>query len=342
MENRKLKTAIFGVRDDKGQLLQTAIESKYFEVTAIADKDTESAETAGKKYDCQWFDDYRLMVNSCKADCLLVAAGLYSTVQHVILAIEKGIHVFKITPPAQNFAQASELINLANKTGIKFAVSTPLRYCESFNGFKEFVRQENGNHFSLLTADCCYVYPDRPAWHNDPELAGGGVLLRDSYEIIDLVTGTFGMPQQVYALMTNNAEDKQQRHALTEDIAVVIMKFPEDLNANITLRRTIGKTEISQTINCFGKDKILSANDNTFEIKNLTAQCLKTEKYKIQRQEQIARNLDNFTLSILQPDETELICSPDEHLRNMAVIEAAYLSSRTAMPEEPARILSLA
>jgi hypothetical protein len=52
--------------------------------------------------------------------------------------------------------------------------------------------------------------------------------------------------------------------------------------------------------------------------------------------------LNNFALSILAPDENKLSSSGKENLNNMAVIESAYLSARTGMPEEPNRILQRA
>jgi len=46
-------------------------------------------------------------------------------------------------------------------------------------------------------------------------------------------------------------------------------------------------------------------------------------------------------MSILEPAEHPLQCGGQEQLENMAVIEAAYLSARTGMPEQPRRILAL-
>jgi len=52
--------------------------------------------------------------------------------------------------------------------------------------------------------------------------------------------------------------------------------------------------------------------------------------------------LKNFALSILSPDKNKLCSSGRENLKNMAVIESAYLSARTGFPEEPDRILQMA
>ncbi|MEJ2647573.1 MAG: hypothetical protein P8016_04080, partial [Sedimentisphaerales bacterium] len=51
--------------------------------------------------------------------------------------------------------------------------------------------------------------------------------------------------------------------------------------------------------------------------------------------------LKDFALSVLSPEEQKPSSTGRENLNNMAVIESAYLSSRTGFPEEPARILQM-
>ena len=52
--------------------------------------------------------------------------------------------------------------------------------------------------------------------------------------------------------------------------------------------------------------------------------------------------LKNFAQSILLPDENKLCSGGRENLKDMAVIESAYLSARTGFPEEPDSILQMA
>jgi len=50
----------------------------------------------------------------------------------------------------------------------------------------------------------------------------------------------------------------------------------------------------------------------------------------------------NFALGVLGAEESGPGSSGRENLKNMAVIESAYLSGRTGMPEEPGKILQMA
>jgi hypothetical protein len=52
--------------------------------------------------------------------------------------------------------------------------------------------------------------------------------------------------------------------------------------------------------------------------------------------------LENFGSHLLWPDKNHLVSPAADNLKNMAFIEAVYLSARTGMPEQPGRILKMA
>jgi len=55
----------------------------------------------------------------------------------------------------------------------------------------------------------------------------------------------------------------------------------------------------------------------------------------------MVRLLSSFAASIRAPGSEPLVSGGAENLRNMALLESAYLSARTGFPEEPARILRI-
>jgi len=178
-----------------------------------------------------------------------------------------------------------------------------------------------------------------PTWYTDPKLAGGGVLLRDCYEMIDQIMWNFPVPLQVYSLNTNQAGDKQQRLYLTEDTAVVTMKFDDTLIGNIIALRRAGLGPRREFLRVYGKNKIVTVTRDRLTVSDGSGQSHKQLKYNEDALGCMAKVLDNFALNILSPDENKLCSSGGESLTNMAVIESAYLSARTGIPEEPGRIL---
>ena len=206
MSRNGLKTAVLGLNDGGRFLLEAASKADYFQIEAVADKDTTLAERVAGEYNCPWYDDYRQLVMQNQLDCLLVAAGLHSCDKQLRIAMKKKFNVFKLAPPARNFEEAAEFVVLAKQENIKFAIANPRRFAQSYLAFREFLQQGRIEQIFLITAFCNFgdlsqqrqeqeeqdkeqhkeLSPQR-TWRADPKLAGGGVLLYDCYQIIDQI-----------------------------------------------------------------------------------------------------------------------------------------------------------
>jgi predicted dehydrogenase len=147
-------------------------------------------------------------------------------------------------------------------------------------------------------------------------------------------------PQQVYSLNTNTAGDRQQRSYLTEDTAVVTMKFADTSFGNLIASKVFGPEQ--EILKVYGKDKILTVSNARFIISDGLGRVSEESEYDDNELIWHTALLENFALSTLLPDKNKLCSTARENLNDMAVIEAAYLSARTGMPEEPARILKMA
>jgi len=349
MSTPRLKTGILGLKDGGLRLLDAAAGMPYFDIVAAADRDPEIVEKAAKQYSCEPFDDYRQLVIGNELDCLFVAAGLYSCIEYLQTAVKKKFNILKTSPAARNFDEAAQLATLAKSEDIKFAAALSSRFCGSFETLSKMVSEKKIEQVSLVTAVCEYRNENRPAWHFDPELAGGGVLLRDCYGVIDLLIETFGMPEQVYSLTSGSASDRQQRHQKAEDTAVVTMRYANDFCINLSATRAEGQPLLSETISCFGKDELLVVDRENVLLGKRSGGEINKSSYEYDETEGIKKVIENFALSILSGDQEQ---SGDQQgkpfkygiegqLKNMAVIEAAYLSARTGMPEEPAKILAI-
>jgi len=342
MAANKLRTAILGL--DKGgiSLLQAASSVDSFEVQAVADKDVKLVEKIASEYNCAGYDDYRQLIIQNQFDCLLVAAGLYSCDEYIKMAMKKKFNILKLAPPARNVEEAMEFVRIAEEEQIKFAIANPCRFAKSFVALREFLQEKQLEQIFLITALCSVGGEGRSVWQNDPKLAGGGVLLYNCYEIIDQMMWNFSMPQQIYSLNTNVASDKQQRLYLTEDTAIVTMKFSDTLFGNITASRCAALGGEEKVLKVYGKEKNLTVSSNKFIVSDSSGRVSEEREYDDDQFGREKALLENFALSILSPDKNKVLSGGRENLKNMVVIESAYLSARTSMPEEPDRILQMA
>jgi predicted dehydrogenase len=325
MNEDKLRTAVLGLNENGRLLLEAAEASDYFEIEAVADTDTNLAEKTARQYQCTAYDDYRQLITamdshvSPQSRALLVAAGLHSCDEHVRLAMKKKFNVLKLAPAARKFEEAAEL----------------------FLAFHELCRQGRIEQVFLLDAFCSFIDENSPGWHSDPKLAGGGVLLHNCYQIVDQILWNLGLPQQVYSLHTNQAQDKQQRLYLAEDTAVLTMKFTDTFIGNLiaSRRRGIGKGQ--EFLRLYGREKIVTVSRTLLSVADGMGEVCEQIEYDDDRISCMTELLQNFAMSILAPDNNRLCSSGRENLKNMAVMESAYLSARTGFPEEPARILQM-
>jgi len=362
MSEGKLKTAVLGLNEGGRLLLKAASEIDHFDIQAVADKDTVLAERIAEEYHCAAYDDYRQLITGMDSrfrgndiGCLLVAAPMYNCDEHIRAAMKKKFNILKLAPAARNFEEAAEFVRLAEDENVKFAIASPSRFARSFLALREYLQKGKIEQIFLITAfynvgDQAHRDPKHDtvrsesqlAWETDPKLAGGGVLLRNCYEMIDQIVWSFSIPQQVYSLQTNQALDKQQRLYLTEDTAVVTMKFSDTLIGNLIASRRTGMGPRENSLRVYGKDKILTVSDRRFTVVDGAGQSSEQLRCDDNALCRTTSLLESFALSILAPDENKLCSSGGENLKNMAVIESAYLSARTGFPEEPGRILQMA
>jgi predicted dehydrogenase len=336
----RLKTAILGLNEEGRLLAQAVHRSGLYQIQALADKDAKLAERIAAEYDCPCYDDYRQLIIQNQLDCLLVAEAIYACDEYVRMAMKKKFNILKLAPPARNFQETIELVRLAENENVKFAVANHRRFAKSYLALQRFLREEVLEQISLVTAVCSFGDIKHPPWQTDPQLAGGGVLLRNCYQIIDQIICSFNTPQMVYCLNTSHAEDRQQRLYLTEDTALVTMKFSDILSGNLIAAKTFGPGK--QVLTVYAREKILTVSDSLFTVTDTEGKPIEQVQYEDDRFGSMTRLLENFALSLLLPAENKLASTARENLRNMAVIETAYLSARTGMPEEPAKILQLA
>ena len=342
MNDNKLKAGILGLNGQGCQLLEGMWQSELFDIIAVAGQDSDQTKKIARKYETAAFDDYRQLVVQNALDMLIVADPMHLCQEHVRAAMKKAVNVVKLCPPCLDFEQTAELITLARKEKVMFTTVPAKRFSAGFCELKEYLRSEEAGHINLINV-MCHVPPktDSPdqRWLSAPELAGGGVLLRSCYELIDQIVLNFGVPEKVYSLNTNMAPDKQQRLSITEDTAVVTMKFSDTLICNLLASRTFGPDE--QVIKLYGKDRNCAVSAEKFTIYDSPGKILKQSGDSGDNGQTAIKMFENLGKAIRSPETTLLWPDDNAILNNMAVIESAYLSAKTGMPEEPSRILGM-
>ncbi len=349
---KPLKTGVLGLDEQGRFLLEATRGNNNFKIVAVADSDPNLAQQFGKLWNCAFYDDYRQLITQNQLDCLLVSAPLHTCAEHLKTALKKKFNIFRMPPFARNYSEAAELAKLAQAEGVTFAIANLNRFAKPALAMHNFILQNPAEQFFFILAGAGTKKKGSDPffeWRGDPVLAGGGVLLYDCWEIIDQIVQNFGVPQQVYCVTGSTAVDSMQRQYLTEDSAIITMKFNDMLCGTLLAGRAVdslGKTEQNRLI-AQGLNMAIRIESNSFEITGKGGEMLKREDFEVDYLEDLRKAVENFGSYLLRPDEADsadknpLICSAADNLKNMAVIDAAYLSARTGMPEQPEKILKI-
>jgi predicted dehydrogenase len=344
---KPLKTALMGLDEPGRFLLEATRGLDCFSIVAVADGDANLAQQFGKLWNCPAYDDYRQLIMQNQLDCLLIAAPLHTCVEYLRMAIKKKFNILKLLPLGRNYAEAAELIKLAAAEGVTLAVANTGRFAPGAVAFKTFTQQNQAQQLFFIFAGSGIKKGSDPflsKWRSDPVTAGGGAVLYDCWEVIDWIAWNFGVPQQIYCVAGNSAPDRQQRQYLVEDSAIITMKFSDTLSGVLLAGKAadLFGAGPQRWLSSQGQNTFIKSDDKCFEVTDAQGQCLRREEFEDDFPGRMKKVIENFGLNLVDPEKNLIAGTSDENLKNMAFIEAAYLSARTGMPEEPGRILKIA
>ncbi len=339
MPQKKLKAGILGLNDKGIQIMNALNKSPYFELEAIADSDQEKSNKTAKDFNCRSYDDYRQFILQCELDCLVVTKSYHGLDEYLKMAMKKKFNILKLLPPAVNFEQFCEYFKLAEECNTTFCIANSLRFSESYSKLNQLIDEEQKKKALFVNAKITVPNRELEKWRTDVKLAGGGILLYDSYTAVDQIVTCFDLPDRVFALTTNKALDRKQRSFITEDTAVLNLSFNENLIGNIVCLTDGNKEKTELRIRTI--DYVFEKIDGSIFVKNKDFELVEKIDFQSKTEENTLKMLENYALSLLEPENNSFKPTNKENLKNMALIESAYLSARTAMPEEPKRIFEI-
>jgi predicted dehydrogenase len=340
----KLKTACLGLGRRAPELLDLAHSTGLYEIISVSDSDPTIAEQTAQKYNCTAFDDYRQFILQNDIDILIVAELLYKCAEFVKVAINKKCHILKLIPTAAKFDQAAELINLAEKNNVKYVTATPLRFAPGFERLSDYLRTIDRKQYYFVNICASlgsdFFQPVVSYAQADRKLSGGGVMLNDCFELLSLIIENFSLPQQIYALMTNQSLDKKAKQYLGEDTVTASLVFSDGLIGTFLAAQHIGTTAASP-VRIYGAENNIAATSNRLTVIDKSGSLIAEHKFPLKPEKCITEMFIDAGRALLEPDKYKLRSGPRLDLATMALIEAAYLSTKTGMPESPRRFFEI-
>lgn len=324
------RAGIIGLGQYGQRVLRAIGGNSSFKIQAIGDRDPERAKEFASKYQAQWYDDYRSLIVQEKLDVLFLTLPTFLCNEYIQLAGKLRLHVFKAAPLGRSLPEAAQWVEQLKKAKCQFYVGSQRRFAPGYLEAHQLLSEGRIGQVYLARGECFLARQDDFTWRGDPVLSGGGVLLEMAYHTIDQIVWGMGSPERVYSLNTNQCSKKVQPPYRTEDTVVLTMKFPDGSMGNVLAGWMTGPS--IEKVVFHGTDGTIQAQSNAVRLYDDNGQVVISEDYNVDLDWLMDQEIRYF-VDMLIDDEVKPVNTAQEHLANIAIIESAYLSTRTQLPE---------
>ncbi len=330
---QELQVGLIGLTGGARPVLDALAADPRVRITAVGDRDADAAARIAEGLGATAYTDYRSLATEGKLDALFVAAPPFAVQGCLKVAAARGVPVWKQTPPARRLEEAIALTRLFERS---VPGGCPLVIARSWPAEPAMeqaakILAESGKPF-LVEAEAFTCRPEDLDWRGDSERAGGGVLLNEAYAAIDLVVHWLGPPAEVYAAMSRASRPQPRFPYDTEDTAVLTMKFADGVMAWCACCWTAGPPVSQITIRATGRTIRIDPAKVTVLSRGGEPTGTPLDRAPNPYAHPVRAFLDG-----LSGDRKRMGSLARDHLWTMAVMEAAYLSSRTGEAGSPER-----
>ena len=345
MRKNKIKVGIIGLSELGQKYLSLMFENQNYEIVSIANTDQDFAQRLSNRYQCSCFNDYRQLILASQIDLLVDASAANVEKELILLALKDGKAVLKLSHSGPIIEDFADILKTASKNNTHFFSANTLAFSPGFTALREYLKTEESSlsDFYLLSAYGAYpTEMDSPQnrWLSDPALANGGVLLQNCFELLLEIIRNLSLPEQVYALTTNLAPDKKQRTYLTEDAAVLTLKFQDRLIGTLEASRVASPP--NEYLKIYKPNQCLTATKASFVITDNEDNIVEETTGPCGETTLITSYINSLADYLKSSQENVFEVNSNIILETMALIKAAYLSYRTLMPETPSKITRMA
>jgi len=195
-------------------------------LSAVCDIKKERAQNAAKKYNCNYYFDYKEMLLKEKPDVVHICTPHYLHKEMSIFAAKNNINIFQEKPMGLNLKHAKEIWQTIKKTKVKYAICFQNRYNPSSQLAKKLISSgKMGKIYSaklILTwhkPDSYYLKSD---WKGTFEKEGGGVVIDQAIHSFDILNWLFNDKiDYVYATTVN----RMHKYVKVEDEASGLIMY---------------------------------------------------------------------------------------------------------------------
>jgi predicted dehydrogenase len=314
----KLKFAIIGAGGIAQTYAQAFQTSQCCRLVAVADVRKESADAFAEPFGAKSYADYKTLAENETIDAVIVATPPNSHPEIAMFFMHRRVHVLCEKPLCLSVAEAREMLDCAEKTGVKFTMASKFRYVEDAVKAKSMVASGIlGEVVQFENAFTAKVDMSR-RWNSDKAASGGGVLIDNGTHSVDIIRYFLGAIDEVLAVETGST----QNLAVDENVKMFV-KTKSGVAASIDLTWGINK-ELPYFLSVYGTSGTLHLGWRESKYKlNSSPDWIQFGK-GYDKVQAFRSKIENFSHAIRGKED--LLIKPEDALASVEVIEAAYRS----------------
>jgi predicted dehydrogenase len=322
----------FGLHAVK-RLMPGFTQAKHCTVTGLWRRDRQKAQEVVREYSqfpLRAYDSPEALCASSDIDAIFVASPDALHLEHVLIAVQHGKSVLCEKPMGMSVAECERMIGAADRHGVLLGIAQNFRFERSVNRIREIVSE--GGIGKPLLAQSEFHYPalhSPRTWIADASLACGGPIGDVAVHCVDALR--YILQDEVGSVFARAQHD--QDSGRLESAAMLLLEFQKGTIANVTVS---ARSEYRTPLWITG-DRALVGAEDALTVEHPITLHLKpaggepaTEQ--VSNETAYADQVDAFALSIEQG--VPFAAPGIEGLRNQRVLDAAYRSIESGMPQK--------
>jgi predicted dehydrogenase len=326
---RKIRYAVIG----QGYIAQGAVlpafahANKNSELVALISDDPLKLKKLSRDYGVEriaGYDEYDALMTSGEVDAVYIALPNHLHLAYTQRAAHAGVHVLCEKPMAVTEAECEQMVRVCKKQGVKLMIAYRLHFEKANLTAVEIVQSGKLGEPRIFNSTFTMQVRDADNIRLRQE-TGGGVLYDIGVYCINAARYLFrDEPTEVFAVTARNGE---RRFSAVEEMASVIMRFPDDRLATFTCSFGAAKASAYEIVGTRGSLRVAPAYGYAEALKHSVTIDGKSRERVFPQRDQFAPQLLYFSGCILHDREPEP--SGQEGRIDVRIVNALYQSAKT-------------
>ncbi len=278
--------------------------------------------------DVPWHPDPRVLLGQPNLEAVVLAAAPRLELELAGLAVERGLHVWRLPPLARRFAEGTELISRVRQLPTVYRVASWWEYV--VDHVWHDVRWPAEFKPLLSELDVHTPGPGPGSWRGRLTEALGGVLAADGYPLLEALVALRGLPETVAAAIGQYRTNAGGTARETEDTALAILTYAG--GGSCSIRATWDIPPFHRRLAHHAGALSVTISDEELALQDASGASL--ERHPLPG-DFLTGELLRFAETVRGQARDRAAAPLERHLAVTALLESVYLAARTGHPEAP-------